>query len=89
MIRGQDDLKSVPREAAVTGVALSIPGLVGAQKAPGGIVELGVRPAGVVAGLEAPEVMDFDHGGAFTLKVHNLGPRARETRDNKQNSRNA
>jgi hypothetical protein len=54
-----------------------------------GVVEVGVGPAGVIAGVETPEVMDFDHGGAFTLKVHDLCRGTRETCDYKQNSRNA
>jgi hypothetical protein len=32
--------------------------------------------------------MDFDHGGAFVLKVHDLRRGTHETCDNKQNSRN-
>ena len=89
VMRGHDDLKPVPCEAAITGVALRIPGSVRTDQWPLGVVEVGVRPAWVVAGMEAPEVMDFDHGGAFALKVHDLGPRTPETCDSKQNSRNA
>ena len=89
VMRGQDDLKPVPCEAAITEVALRIPGLVGTDQWPLGVVEAWLRPAGIVASMEAPLVMDFDHRGALVLEVNDLGPRTHEACDNEQNSRNA
>src|SRR5580704_182824 len=80
----EENLKAVPCEAAITRVALPIPRLVGAQQLPRGIVEVGVGPTGIIACVEAPEVMDFDHRDALVLEVHDLGRREFCTDENEK-----
>jgi hypothetical protein len=93
VVCGQDDLEPVPCEAAITGVALLIPRLVGAEQRPGRVVKTGAGPAQltvrVVAGMEAPQVMNLHNGLAFLLKVDDLCSRQRESRRRQQQSRNA
>ena len=76
---GNDDCEAVPGKAAEAGIALVGPGAVAAQGGPGGVVEAGAGPErsavdhGRVAGVEAPEAVEGNHGLAVVGEVEGLG----------------
>jgi len=66
---GKGDGKPVPCESAHARVALLGPWLVTAQERPGGVIECGIRPSGIVAGMKAPIAVERDKRLAVALKI--------------------
>src|ERR1700733_5972649 len=67
--------ESIPCEAVQVAIALFCPGFVGAEKRPRGVVEIRRRPAGVVAGMEAPLSIQRNDGLAVRDEREGSGMR--------------